>query len=30
MLERLFAWLVLVGFAMSMLLDKPVPLAIGP
>lgn len=30
MLERLFAYLFLVVFAVSMVLDKPVPLAIAP
>jgi hypothetical protein len=30
MFERLFAYLFLVAFAVSMLLHKPLPLAIGP
>lgn len=30
MWQRLFAWLLLVAFAVSMVLERPVPLAIGP
>lgn len=30
MWERLFAYLMMVAFALSFLLDKPLPLAIGP
>ncbi|GBD42868.1 hypothetical protein HRbin40_00326 [bacterium HR40] len=30
MWERLVAWLLVVGFGVSLLLDKPVPLAIAP
>jgi hypothetical protein len=30
MVERAFAWLVFVALAVSLMLEKPVPLAIAP